>query len=626
MRTEELLQQSQSADAGAAEPVARSCSRSRTSSSAPTPSSRSRPRSSRRRPSCSTSRTTRSSRRTARSSWRAPRSRRRPSSSRSSRSTRPSSSPTCATSCARRSTACSSSPSCCGQQGGEPHRRSRSSSRRRSTRRAATCSTSSTRSSTCPRSRPARCRSSRATSRSREVQDYLERSFRPRRRAEGARRSTIELAAGRCPTTIRTDPQRLQQVLKNLLVERVQVHREGQRHAARSRRADRPMSFDDRGAATRRRRVIAFAVSDTGIGIAAGQAAADLRGVPAGRRHDQPQVRRHRPRPLDQPRDRAAARRRDPGRERAGQGQHVHAVPAGAVTSPRGAGGVARAPAMTQRGVDQAPGASSRRGPWSAAERRTPTHRARDRRRPRAPARRRPGAAHHRGRRQVRAHPARHGARAAASRRSWRPAATPGSRSRTSCSRRHHARHPAARLDGWTVLDRLKRNPRTRHIPVHVISVDRAPAPRRDRGRVRLPREAGQQGGARRRVQPHRELPRAHGQAAPASSRTTRRSARTSMRLPRRGRRHRDHGGRDRRGGAARARRRRPSTAWCSTCRCRTSTASSCSRPIKTQPRLENLPIIVYTGKDLSADEEKRLKKYAETSSSRAACAPRSAC
>ena len=65
---------------------------------------------------------------------------------------------------------------------------------------------------------------------------------------------------------------------------------------------------------------MAFTVTDTGIGIAAGQAAADLRGLPAGRRHDQPPLRRHRARAVDQPRDRAPARRRDP-RRRSAEGE-----------------------------------------------------------------------------------------------------------------------------------------------------------------------------------------------------------------------------------------------------------------------------------------------------------------
>ena len=74
--------------------------------------------------------------------------------------------------------------------------------------------------------------------------------------------------------------------------------------------------------------VIAFAVTDTGIGIAEGQAAPDFRGVPAGRRHDEPQIRRYGARAVDQPRDRAAARRRDPRRELGESGQHLYAVPA----------------------------------------------------------------------------------------------------------------------------------------------------------------------------------------------------------------------------------------------------------------------------------------------------------
>ena len=62
-----------------------------------------------------------------------------------------------------------------------------------------------------------------------------------------------------------------------------------------------------------------------------------LRGVPAGRRRHQPQVRRHGPRSRDQPRAREPARRRDPAAQHAGRGQHVHALPAAAATSGAGA-------------------------------------------------------------------------------------------------------------------------------------------------------------------------------------------------------------------------------------------------------------------------------------------------
>ena len=55
------------------------------------------------------------------------------------------------------------------------------------------------------------------------------------------------------------------------------------------------------------------------------QAAHHLRGVPAGRRNHQPQVRRHRPGAFDQPRTGAAAGRRNPAAERARRRQHVHA-------------------------------------------------------------------------------------------------------------------------------------------------------------------------------------------------------------------------------------------------------------------------------------------------------------
>ena len=65
-----------------------------------------------------------------------------------------------------------------------------------------------------------------------------------------------------------------------------------------------------------RRAAVAFAVDRHRHRHRAGEAAADLRGVPAGRRRHQPQVRRHRPRPGHQPRAGDAARRRDPAGQR----------------------------------------------------------------------------------------------------------------------------------------------------------------------------------------------------------------------------------------------------------------------------------------------------------------------
>ena len=292
----------------------------------------------------------------------------------------------------------------------------------------------------------------------------------PGRRAEGARvhgrdRSGAAAVDRLRRAAPRPDPQ-------EPALERVQVHARGRRDARRS--ATRPTGSRFSSETLRAaERVISFAVTDTGVGIPDDKLLGDLRGLPAGRRHDLAQVRRDRARPLDLAGDRAPARRRDPGRVDARAREPLLAVPAAdrAARSRRSATGdgseralpLAAANGNAGRAASSAP----RRRRLGAARPRRP-RRARDRSRPRARRGRCSTPSTTTGRKgdpRADVRRRRSGSRASTAR-------------RRSCSRASMPRVES-------VLGQLKKHPDTRHVPVVMIGdagdPDRRAARRRRR-------------------------------------------------------------------------------------------------------------------------------------------------
>ena len=175
-----------------------------------------------------------------------------------------------------------------------------------------------------------------------QLVDYVEATFRPLTAEKGLDFSVR--VSPELPATLHTDEQRLLQVLRNLLSNAVKFTDSGAVELViRPAGADVPMAIKEQLLEAGSLRD-ADAAHDRVLGDGHGhrhrgqQDAGHLRGVQAGGRHHEPQVRRYGPGAVHLAGDRPAAGRRDSRAERAGTRLHLHPVFAAAPerTAPAG--------------------------------------------------------------------------------------------------------------------------------------------------------------------------------------------------------------------------------------------------------------------------------------------------